>query len=348
MQRRAVVLEVDGRRAVVLTETGEIRRIRVPWPGLRVGQEVVVDEPRAGAWRVLGGAVAAAAAAAAWLLLPGRPVAPAPVAVVSLDVNPSLSLALAADGRVTAITGWDADGRTLAAALAPECGRRLTDVAAELARTGRARGFLGPSAWVLVAGAPEPGQHPASATVLAAETAVARQVERLGRVPPDHVVTLPPASAAAVARAASASLSLGRYLAAERVGLSLHQARRTSVQTLTESLRHTAHPARPASVSTAGRESEGEPPPPQPAATAGRPEGTPETGDHGGRAATPEASPSPVREAHPAEHGRRDQATTRGGDHGGSDHGGQASDTSGTSEGSGANATGDGSSGEGD
>ena len=239
MERRAVVLEVDGRRAVVLTDRGEIRRIQVRWPGLRVGQELIFEERRAPTGRLaLVGAGAAAAAAAVGLVLATATGPSVPVAVLSVDINPSLSLAVGADGRVTAISGWDADGRMLAALLAPDRGRPLPAVAARLAQAGRGRGFLGPSAWVLVAGAPEPGRSTSPRRVLAAEDALAENVERLGDVPPAHVVVLPPASAASAARAEALALSLGRYLAAKRAGFSVAAVRHTPVETLARALGH--------------------------------------------------------------------------------------------------------------
>lgn len=318
MERRAVVLEVDGRRAVVLTETGEVRRIRVRRPGLRVGQELVLDERPAPVGRAAGVAVGAAAAAAAVGLALAVRTPAVPVAVVSVDVNPSLSLAVAADGRVTAVAGWDADGRALAAALASDRGRPLAAVAAALARVGRGRGFLGPSAWVLVAGAPEPGRHAPPATVLAAEQALAENVERVGDVPAAHVVVLPPASAATAARAADLALSLGRYLAAERAGLPVHEVRSAPVETLAQSLRRIAPSGSPAG----NPNPRGEPEPERPAPPAANPpaaQRTGETGDRGG--ASTEHGPSSGKEPE-ASHAGGPQLDRSGGDRNGGDRGG--------------------------
>ncbi len=112
MRDRALVLEVRGRRATVLLPGGAFKTIKVGASGLAVGQEVWVANPVIRRlWQ--GGAAVASAVA---LVLVGladvlAPAAPIAVAVVSVDINPSINLMVGSHQQVIAAVGLDNAGR---------------------------------------------------------------------------------------------------------------------------------------------------------------------------------------------------------------------------------------------
>ena len=112
--RPGIVLEVRRGRAVVLSDG---RFVRMPSAaGWDVGEEVWVPPPHASAWRartwtaVAGGtAIAVTAGTLLWSSL----AAAQTVAVVSVDLNPSVQFGVNAGGRVTSATAETTDGNRL-------------------------------------------------------------------------------------------------------------------------------------------------------------------------------------------------------------------------------------------
>lgn len=156
---KAVVMEVEGRRALVLTAGGDFRRVRLDRPGCQVGEEVFVParpEQALGARPLFYGSFALAAAAAfAFALVVGRPTAPAadspgarvPAAVetvmayVSVDINPSAELAVDGQGLVVAARALNGDAVELLSAV-PYRLRPLDAVIGDLTEAAVQRGFL--------------------------------------------------------------------------------------------------------------------------------------------------------------------------------------------------------------
>ncbi len=107
-------MSVDGRHAVVMVPGGGLYRIRLPYDGVRPGDEIIVPESvlgteSAGARRVLRPApVIAAAAVLAVVMAVVLVLGPLPaVAKVSLDVNPSVSFSVDMLMRVVAVNPLD-------------------------------------------------------------------------------------------------------------------------------------------------------------------------------------------------------------------------------------------------
>jgi hypothetical protein len=138
MGKKAVVLEVDGRHATVLTEDGDFAVIRVTHP-IEPGQEIYGNDIgnsriKAGLARfpklyaAAGIALLATLMVFAPTLLPNSEV----VAYVSLDSAPGVEFAVDKEGRVTNIIGEDGEIGTVIYGTDLK-NRKIADVAAELA-----------------------------------------------------------------------------------------------------------------------------------------------------------------------------------------------------------------------
>lgn len=216
VSRRAVVLEVGPEKAVVLLEGGAVRRLALHGRPLTVGQEIWVPDGAA-VWANSRGRAAAAIATAAIVgggYLAFRPQVPPVAAWVSVDINPSVGLALSAAGRVVKVEGLDAAGTRMAAALPHLSGEPLGNAVAALVTEARQEGYLGSgadqSSFIVVAGAPTAGAE----EVFAADQikAAAGALASLAEASHATLVTLPEGKPADVQAAASYHLSLGRYL----------------------------------------------------------------------------------------------------------------------------------------
>lgn len=120
MRDRAVVLEIRGRRATVLLPGGEFKTIKSGPPGLVVGQEVWVPSSMVRRWWQAGAVMATSLA----LIFVGlaevmAPAAPLAVAVVSVDINPSINLMVGPHQQVIAAVGLDNAGRHILAQYHP-------------------------------------------------------------------------------------------------------------------------------------------------------------------------------------------------------------------------------------
>ncbi len=233
MERRAVVLKVEGRHATVLVEGGEIRRIRPPL-GAAAGQTVWV--PERSAWTGVLWAPAAAAAvllAAAGLVLARPAATPVQAAtVLSVDINPSLDLGLSATGRVVSVTPFDAAARALLTRMPALDGDSVAVAVADIVRTAHEAGYLrGPRSpggdYLLLAGAPvTPQARGAAARALRAAVAAAAHATVNWRV---HLVWLPVSTPAMTRRLQGQDVSLGRYLLSRARHISVPEAKRQSL-----------------------------------------------------------------------------------------------------------------------
>lgn len=152
-QREAIILDIQGRQAVVLAGDGSFRRIPAP-PGARVGQRVQVPVVRAWPRRA---ALAVAAAVLLALLVPAGllPVRPAEaVALVSLDLGGSVELAVDSRGRVVGVTTADPELAPVAARVQGLRGRPLAEVVSAAAEAAVAAGLVGPERPLVLAAVP--------------------------------------------------------------------------------------------------------------------------------------------------------------------------------------------------
>lgn len=115
--RKGILLEVAGRHGVVLTPEGEFKRVRVP-PAARVGEEVAyaaAARPGLGWW--LAAAAAVILAVAGLPLMRGSLAVTQTVALVNLDINPSLEFAIDGGDRVLSGRALNQDGEVILAEL---------------------------------------------------------------------------------------------------------------------------------------------------------------------------------------------------------------------------------------
>ncbi|MHB1505708.1 MAG: anti-sigma factor domain-containing protein [Sulfobacillus sp.] len=112
-QQRAVVVEIQGRRAVVMTKDGRFLKVR--HQNYRLGEETWVSVPQEAYAPALrwGTAIAAAALVVAVMsrALPGAYAAT--VAYVSVQINPGVTLGVTSNGTVTSVQAQDHDAATV-------------------------------------------------------------------------------------------------------------------------------------------------------------------------------------------------------------------------------------------
>lgn len=116
MRTKGVVVEISNRnRIIVMTSQGEF--VQVPFKKqVYVGQEVhFTRKEKISLWQVSAAAVLFLALASSWNLLIGNLVSGVdyPAFVVTLDINPSIELAVGANHEVLAVSGLNDDGRDL-------------------------------------------------------------------------------------------------------------------------------------------------------------------------------------------------------------------------------------------
>lgn len=149
-RQRGVLMDIEGREAVVLTPRGEFKKIPAPGSDWDIGQEVWFEAAEPAAWRrAFSGRIAwlpAAAVLLLFLLIPAIFVVnrPAPVlaAYVTVDINPSIELSVDTRGRVIAATALNDDGGLVLAGL-NLAGRPLDDAVEAIADRAAERGYLG-------------------------------------------------------------------------------------------------------------------------------------------------------------------------------------------------------------
>lgn len=149
-RQRGVLMDIEGREAVVLTPRGEFKRIPALGSDWDIGQEVWFEAAEPAAWqRAFSGRIAwlpAAAVLLLFLLIPAffvvnRPV-PVLAAYVTVDINPSIELSVDTRGRVIAATALNDDGGLVLAGL-NLAGRPLDEAVEAIADKAAERGYLG-------------------------------------------------------------------------------------------------------------------------------------------------------------------------------------------------------------
>ena len=230
-------MAVDGRHATVLVPGGALIRLRLPVAGARPGDEILIPDwaarGRAGpgfrGQRVALALTAAAVVLAVVVASVALLVRPLPaVALVSVDINPSLGLAVDRLMRVVSAEALDDGGAELLAEL--ELGGRrpqLDDFLIKLA-AGAAGHLAGADDVWLVLGASPADPERALTTQFREDLERAREVAIQGLVAPgggpapevhSALLSVPPEVAA---DASAAGVSLGRYsmvLAARDAGV---------------------------------------------------------------------------------------------------------------------------------
>lgn len=208
MRDRALVLEVRGRHATVLLPGGAFKTIKVGSSGLVVGQEVWVPNPRLRRWWQ-GGAVAVTSLAVilfglADVLAPAAPIA---VAVVSVDINPSINLMVGSQHQVVAAVGLDKAGRRILTQYRPR-NFSVGLAVQEITRWAVRDGYVNHHNPTLVIGGAFAGATPSwFARLTRQETTMVR-----ARHLPLEVIGVTTQSSPLVASMTHSSISVGRYL----------------------------------------------------------------------------------------------------------------------------------------
>jgi hypothetical protein len=115
--RKGIVMELEGKRAVVMTRQGEFVETKRVLPGWKVGDEVEVSFAPSFRWQETMKWTAAVAALFLVVMM-GLPwfnggTTHAVAAWVTVDINPSVELSVNAKGKVVAATALNADGEKL-------------------------------------------------------------------------------------------------------------------------------------------------------------------------------------------------------------------------------------------
>jgi len=196
---RAVLMEIEGSMAVVLTRDGDFRRVRVPEEALRrgvdVGDEIELPRPRVLALpRLAAGrrapspawaAVIVAFLIAAPLLFAAFGLGAQPIALVSVDINPSFELSVDSTVRVIEVEPLNGDAASLLESSGISCpGMHVDEAVTALAVEAARRGYVSPEGGaVVIASVPAGGRSAVPEAVRArienAVAAVNREFERL-------------------------------------------------------------------------------------------------------------------------------------------------------------------------
>lgn len=245
---RAVVMEVAGKRAIVLDQSGLFRRVAAA-DSWRVGDEVWMDPPAPAAPHPLWGVRSrwAVAAVICALLIVAVPlghemtVSAQTAAIVTFDINPSVQLALNSSGRVLYATALDSGGAQLLQGLRVR-GMTLSAAVSELTDRATAQGYVNQTTImpVMLAVAPATGSSlPAAVTQQEAQarTAVAQHLQKKGYKVAVDALT---AQRSDADHAKALHLSLGRYLvyeAAQHAGVKVTPAA-LRARSIVAALRH--------------------------------------------------------------------------------------------------------------
>ncbi|MFZ5650808.1 MAG: anti-sigma factor domain-containing protein [Bacillota bacterium] len=206
MAKRAVVLEVKEKTCTVLTAEGEFREIK-KGASYRPGQEIIMPAAVFGAGKY--SLIAACllfflVAATLW----GRGMTPAVAAYVSLDINPSVEMALDKENMVIGIAPLNDDGRDLISGLTVK-GLGVEIAIEKLVEAAVSRNFIVPGEEsVILSAVTSLGGDPARTETLVAESikvsvskhSIKAQIV-VGEVPPGNRE-----------KAAKAGISAGRYM----------------------------------------------------------------------------------------------------------------------------------------
>jgi hypothetical protein len=148
---KGVVLEVRGKKALVMAEDGSFRRIRCRYP-LYVGQVLELGRPeRAPAWVAIPAALSLTAVLFLLFFLPRS--LGGPVAYATLDINPSLEFGLGSRGEVKSAQGLDPEGVRVLANTDVR-GLPLSRAVEEVVERAKEEGYVRPGGRIILALAP--------------------------------------------------------------------------------------------------------------------------------------------------------------------------------------------------
>lgn len=114
MEERGIVAKIKGKSCIVITPDGEFKKVPLPGSGLTViGQEIIFREKRGVPYLrhfMIAASMLLVFIFAGRFYLGHTPEASA---YMTLDINPSIELAVASDGKVISGSGLNSDGRII-------------------------------------------------------------------------------------------------------------------------------------------------------------------------------------------------------------------------------------------
>jgi|GEM_PF-4958306 len=211
---KVVVLEVKGKKALVMAEDGSFRRIRCRYP-LYVGQVLELGRPeRAPAWVAIPATLSLTAVLFLLLFFLPRSLG-GPVAYATLDINPSLEFGLGRRGEVKSAQGLDPEGMRVLADTDVR-GWPLSQAVEVVVERAREEGYVRPGGRIILALAPS-GAVPLGGEI-EREFQRAREVAgRWGKREELRVIGVASKDPGAREEARKRKLSLGLYLVEKAV-----------------------------------------------------------------------------------------------------------------------------------
>ncbi|HEX3030918.1 MAG TPA: anti-sigma factor domain-containing protein [Bacillota bacterium] len=113
MKITGIVYKITGSKCIIMTKDGEFRRVSLPSGPVRVGQEVTVSTFALTGWTKYATLAACLLLALAGVFTLQQPAAGETVAYVSLDINPSMELAVDSHLQVADVKALNEDSRQL-------------------------------------------------------------------------------------------------------------------------------------------------------------------------------------------------------------------------------------------
>ncbi len=234
MSMRGIVMSYDHTSAVVMLPGGDFRRVTLRGQTVRIGQEWEISDRQR--WRVPRTWLAIPALVAASLLafVGIGPASVQAAAVISIDINPSVNLAVSGQGKVIRESGLDRAGSHLLKQQ-PVIGLAIARAVSDLVQQANEDGYFSTHKTVVIGAVFKAGRQRWFGSVAQAAGAALQH---------DHVVaslvTVSGVSSALVTNMQKPQVSVGRYLlwrespASERDRLTTDQVKNMPIAQLLE------------------------------------------------------------------------------------------------------------------
>ncbi|NPV73215.1 MAG: anti-sigma factor domain-containing protein [Pelotomaculum sp.] len=217
MQERGLIVKLKNKTCIVLTPQGEYREVPLPGNGpVRAGQEIRLEKKEFRPYLNLKHFVAAALLLVfvlAWQLYPGR--VPAAAAYLTIDINPSMELAVSAGRKVVSASALNGDGEKILSKVAVR-GRMVDEAVEAIVARAVAENYLakGSDNVILATLTVAENAEPVADLVSICE-AIKKPLDSGGV---DAEVIIEPVRPELRQEAASSGLSTGRYLLLQKSG----------------------------------------------------------------------------------------------------------------------------------
>lgn len=247
MSVKGIVMSVDRKHAVLMLPGGEFRRVPLRGETVRIGQEWEVPAVKPG--RSYSWLAVPALALAGFVAFEGFGMSSAEAAaIVSVDINPSINLAVSNSGRVMSASALDADGSTILKQMSVK-GMTVSQAVQDLVNQADQDGFLTNKSTVVIGAVFKSGRQGWLGSVAKAADATLQKDKVQA-----PVVTVSGVSPALVKAMQKPTVSVGRYLLWHRESVSDRghlTANQVKSMPIAELLNHPANPATSSGPTTA-------------------------------------------------------------------------------------------------